>query len=150
MKMMSVILMTLCLGLFGCSGDSGSGSSEPPSFDSSGTWNTRTNQPAPVLMVTLVLDQESSSSPHISGEWGSQGDPCFASGTTNGFSGTISASQITLYLTDESAGQVRQIRASLNGIGGPPTRVPVRHLHSHTARYQPGLRRDRTKCVVGL
>jgi len=78
-------------------------------------------------MVSLVLDQQSAGSPNISGIWGSQNqnDSCFASGTTNGFSGTMSASQIILYLTNESAGQMRQIRATLDGVIGtaPPAKL---------------------------
>lgn len=119
MKSVSVILMALCLGLMGCSGDSGSGSSEPPAFDPTGTWNTRSNQPQPVLMVTLYLERDPSDHSKIKAQWGSQGDDCFGTGDTNGeYSGSMSGEQIILYLSNQTnGGQMTQIRATLDGIG---------------------------------
>lgn len=115
----SVILMSLCLGLFGCSSDSGSGSSLAPSFDPTGTWETRSNQPQPVLMVTLYLERDPSDHSKIKAQWGSQGDDCFATGDTNGeYSGSMSGGQITLYLSNQAnGGQMTQIRATLDGVG---------------------------------
>ena len=119
MKIFSLILLSLCLGLVGCSSDSSSGSSEPPAFNPAGTWDTRSNQPQPVLMVTLVLERDPTDPAKISGQWGSQGDDCFAAGSTSGFSGSMSASQITLYLSNEAnAGQMTQIRVTLDGVIG--------------------------------
>lgn len=126
MKIFGSILLVLCLGVIGCSTDDSSGSSEPPAFDPSGTWDTRSNQPQPVLMVTLFLDRDPSDPAKINGQWGSQGDDCFAAGSTSGYSGSMAGDQITLYLTSEAnAGQITQIRATLDGIGSINSEPPA-------------------------
>ncbi|MEE3327463.1 MAG: hypothetical protein VX252_09020 [Myxococcota bacterium] len=129
MKIFSLILLSLCLGLVGCSSDSSSGSSEPPAFNPAGTWDTRSNQPQPVLMVTLVLERDPTDPAKISGQWGSQGDDCFGTGSTSGYSGSMAGNQITLYLTNEAnGGQITQIRATLDGIGNPPASLSGQYI----------------------
>ena len=125
MKIFSVVLLSLYFGLVGCSSDSGSGSSEPPYFNPDGTWNTR-DEVQPELLVTLYLERDPSDFSKILGQWGSQGDDCFGTGATSGYSGTMAGNQITLYLTNEAnGGQMTQIRATLDGIGATGSDPPA-------------------------
>ena len=124
MKIFSVFLLSVCLGLAGCSSDSSSGSSEPPYFNPDGTWNTR-DEVQPELLVTLYLERDPSDASKIMGQWGSQGDDCFGTGSTSGYSGSMAGNQIILFLSNEAnAGQMTQIRATLDGIGATGSNPP--------------------------
>jgi hypothetical protein len=123
MKRHSFWAALLCAGLLGCT-ELSSGSSEPPSFDPTGTWATQI-LPGTQVDVVLYLDiqgEEQPESSFVSGQWQSGGDPCFAAGSTGGYSGTMSGSRITLFLKQETLGMVTQVRADLDGFVGaaPP------------------------------
>ena len=125
MRKRLVLILIFGLGLSGCSSDD-SGSSEPPGFDPTGTWGTTSEaSPQDPLVVSLNLARDPENHALIAGEWGSQGDPCFSYGNTDGATGSMSGMRITLWLSNLIDGQTYQMKADLDGLMGqvPPARL---------------------------
>lgn len=118
MRQWMVLSLIFGLGLPGCTSND-SGSSEPPSFNPTGTWGTTAEaSPLDPLVVTLNLWSDDDDPASIRGQWGSMGDDCFSFGSTDGYSGSMSGNRITLWLSYLIDGQTFQMKADLDGLLG--------------------------------